>query len=193
LFISRNTYKLSILKLQTTAVRAIKNCVNEGMFVEVSMTVTKYNINDVPKMIEFSRGLGAKWLMAYNFIPTGRGREIVIEDLEPKERFDLLSMLYENTDKGGLELLSTAPQYAMVVQVVKTQKKIGKNVIPTHFQNPQYTNLKLQQLADFIGGCGAGRFYMSIKSNGDIYPCVFFPHEDEVKVGNLYTDDFKRL
>jgi len=56
LFISRNT-NLSILKLQTTAVRAIKNCVNEGMFVEVSMTVTKYNINDVPKMIEFSRGL----------------------------------------------------------------------------------------------------------------------------------------
>ena len=100
---------------------------------------------------------------------------------------------FRSSGKGGLELLSTAPQYAMVAQVVETQKKIGKNVIPTHFQNPQYTNPKLQQLADFIGGCGAGRFYMSIEPNGDIYPCVFFPHEDEVKVGNLYTDDFERL
>ncbi len=175
------------------AVKAISNCVKEGMFVEVSTTVTKYNIKDMPKMIELARNLGARWLMAYNFIPTGRGREIVMEDLEPKERFDLLSMMYENTGQGGLELLSTAPQYAMVAQIVETQKKIGKNVIPTHFQNPQYTNPKLQQLADFIGGCGAGRFYMSIEPNGDIYPCVFFPHEDEVKVGNLYKDDFDKV
>jgi radical SAM protein with 4Fe4S-binding SPASM domain len=175
------------------AVQAIKNCKEEGMFVEISMTVTKYNINDVKKMMEFARQLNANWLMIYNFVPTGRGREIVAEDLEPHQRYELLKMLYESTGKGGTEYLSTAPQYAMVAQVVEAQKHLGKNIVPTHFYNPQYSNPKLKNLADFIGGCGAGRFYISIEPNGDIYPCVFFPHDDEVKIGNLFRDDFEEL
>jgi radical SAM protein with 4Fe4S-binding SPASM domain len=48
-------------------------------------------------------------------------------------------------------------------------------------------------LADFIGGCGAGRFYMSLEPNGDIFPCVFFPHTEVVRVGNLFKDDFEKL
>ncbi len=176
------------------AVKAIKNSVNEGLFVEVSTTVTKYNMNKVHEMVELVRELGANWLMIYNFIPTGRGREIIMEDLEPWERYGLLSYLYENTGKGGsTELLSTAPQYAMVAQIVETQKHLGKNVVPTHFSNPQYSNPKLQQLADFIGGCGAGRFYISIEPNGDMYPCVFFPHNEEVRIGNLFRDDLDKL
>ncbi len=175
------------------AVQAIKNCKEEGMFVEVSMTVTKYNLDKVPEMIEFVRQLKADWLMIYNFVPTGRGREIITEDLEPQQRYELLKMLYENTGVGGVELLSTAPQYAMVAQVVEAQRSIGKNIIPTHFYNPEYSNPKLKSLADFIGGCGAGRFYVSIEPNGDIYPCVFFPHEEEVKIGNIFKDDFDVL
>ncbi len=49
------------------------------------------------------------------------------------------------------------------------------------------------QLADFVGGCGAGRFYMSIEPNGDLYPCVFFPHDEELKLGNLLEDDFEEV
>ncbi|HHV75549.1 MAG TPA: SPASM domain-containing protein, partial [Thermoanaerobacterium sp.] len=59
--------------------------------------------------------------------------------------------------------------------------------------NPEYTNPDLKQLADFIGGCGAGRFYLSMEPNGDIYPCVFFPHEDELRIGNILEDDFEKL
>ncbi len=33
-----------------------------------------------------------------------------------------------------------------------------------------------------VGGCGAGRFYMAMKANGDLQPCVFFP----LKVGNIF-------
>lgn len=51
----------------------------------------------------------------------------------------------------------------------------------------------IAQLAEFIGGCGAGRFYINIEPNGDIYPCVFFPHEEEVKIGNITYDDFDEM
>lgn len=172
------------------AVQAIKNSVEEGLFVEVATTVTKYNINEIPKMIEFVRNLKANWLMLYNFIPTGRGKEIIESDLSPRERFELLKLAYTETGKDGLQVLSTAPQYAMVAQIFN---KNGKNIIPTHFYNPEYSDPKIRQLADFIGGCGAGRFYISIEPNGDIYPCVFFPHEEAVKIGNLLKDDFEKL
>jgi MoaA/NifB/PqqE/SkfB family radical SAM enzyme len=62
-------------------------------------------------------------------------------------------------------------------------------MIPTHFYNPEYTNESLKKLADFIGGCGAGRFYLSLEPNGDIFPCVFFPHDEEVRLGNILSDD----
>jgi len=172
------------------AVQAIKNSVEEGLFVEVATTVTKYNINEIPKMIEFVRNLKANWFMLYNFVPTGRGKEIIESDLSPKERFELLKLAYAETGEAGLQVLSTAPQYAMVAQIFS---KDGKNIIPTHFYNPEYSDTKIRQLADFIGGCGAGRFYLSIEPNGDIYPCVFFPHEEAVKIGNLLKDNFEKL
>ncbi len=51
----------------------------------------------------------------------------------------------------------------------------------------------IKQLADFVGGCGAGRFYICLEPNGDIYPCVFFPHEPAMRVGNLLKDDFEQI
>ena len=44
-------------------------------------------------------------------------------------------------------------------------------------------------LAEFIGGCGCGRFYCAIRPNGNIEPCVFFP----LTVGNIKEDDFEDL
>lgn len=173
------------------AVEAIRNCVEAGMFVEVATTVTKYNYHEVPKMIEFVRSLGAHWFMLYNFIPTGRGVEIVKSDLPPKERFKLLELAFKENGKGGMQVLSTAPQYGMVAQVLSSGQT--ETIVPTHFYNPRYSDPYMRQLADFIGGCGAGRFYISIEPNGDIYPCVFFPHEERVKLGNLLEDDFEKL
>jgi radical SAM protein with 4Fe4S-binding SPASM domain len=44
-------------------------------------------------------------------------------------------------------------------------------------------------LADFIGGCGAGRLYCCIEPQGDIQPCVFMP----IKVGNVRQQPFLEI
>ena len=36
-------------------------------------------------------------------------------------------------------------------------------------------------LADYVGGCGAGRLYCAIQPNGKVTPCVFMP----ISVGDL--------
>lgn len=173
------------------AVRAVRNCIEQGLFVEISMTVTRHNVDEVPRMVDFARELKANWLMLYNFIPTGRGVNIVRDDLSPEERYRLLAYAYNQTLKKGTQILSTAPQYATVAQILSSGSE--ECMIPTHFGNPVYGNPAIKKLAEFIGGCGAGRVYLSIEPNGDIYPCVFFPHSEEVKVGNLIDSDFEDM
>lgn len=163
-------------------VEGIKNAVKHGFFINVSMTVTKLNYDEVPAVIELCEKLGVDWFMHYNFIPTGRGREIVDLDILPDQRENLLRMLYERNGNSKLSLLSTAPQFARVAL------QCDGGMIPTHFYNLN-AGERLRQLAEFIGGCGAGRFYFAIKANGDIQPCVFFP----LVVGNVRVDDFEDL
>ncbi len=156
------------------AVEGIKNCVKQGFFVNVSMTVTKYNYNDVSYVISLCEELGVDWFMHYNFIPTGRGVEIANMDITPEQREELLKMLYKKNFESKISLLSTAPQFARIALQYK------EGFIPTHFYNIS-AGERLKELAEFIGGCGAGRFYMSMRANGDIQPCVFFP----LKIGNI--------
>jgi radical SAM protein with 4Fe4S-binding SPASM domain len=187
-------------------VQGIKNCVAEGLFTEVACVGTRFNYKEIPALVDFCDELGVDWFMLYNFIPTGRGRDIVAADLTPDEREQLLRTLWlKRKTTKKVEILSTAPQYARVAKEVEAelakafersngvaQLECDGIVIPTHFYNPKFQG-ELTKLADFIGGCGAGRFYVSIEPNGDIYPCVFFPHVDEVRVGNLIHDDFEEL
>jgi len=172
------------------AVQAITNCVETDLFVEVATTVTEHNFSEIPSMIDFVRNLGVQWFMLYNFIPTGNGREIVNQDLSPEMRDELLKTAYNENGKDEMQILSTAPQFARVAESVASKKT---PIIPTHFYNPEYTNENLKKLADFIGGCGAGRFYLSLEPNGDIFPCVFFPHDEELCLGNILSDDFNDL
>jgi len=186
-------------------VQGIKNCVAEGLFVEIATTVTRYNVEEVPALIDFSAKLGANWFMLYNFIPTGRGMNIVDSDLTPDERENVLKLCWNQMKVAGVDVLSTAPQYARIAQEAEERPAVISNagvmsqslkndpkVVPTHFYNPKLSG-QLRQLADFIGGCGAGRFYICLEPNGDIYPCVFFPHEQNTKVGNLFKDNFEQV
>jgi len=186
-------------------VQGIENCVAEGLFVEIAATVTRYNIKEIPDMIDFAAKLGANWFMLYNFVPTGRGVDIIESDLTPDEREDVLKACWNKMKMGGVDVLSTAPQFARIAQEIELQPTLTEDVtviasgvgeevvhvVPTHFYNPKLKG-ELHRLADFIGGCGAGRFYLSLEPNGDMFPCVFFPHDETMKVGNLFEDDFEK-
>lgn len=166
-------------------VKGIKNAVAEGFFVNVATTVTQYNLTEVPQIIELCESLGVKWFMMYNFIPTGRGRFIIDNDLSPDERERLLKYLWGRLKYSKVSVLSTAPQFA---RVALQTEGLGCTKIPTHFLNSDLPE-KLSLLSDFIGGCGAGRFYIAMNPNGDITPCVYFPNI----VGNILKDDPEEL
>lgn len=162
-------------------IEAIKNFQKAGVYTGISTTVTKRNKDEIPDMIKFLNDLNVDWFMLYNFIPTGKGSNIRDIDLNPQERRELLELIYKANVDTDMNIMSTAPQFADVA----VNNDTGNQMVPTHVYNVNYVNPAMKQLSEFIGGCGAGRFYMSIEPNGDIYPCVFFPHNKDVLLGNV--------
>ncbi|MCD6367624.1 MAG: radical SAM protein [Candidatus Aenigmarchaeota archaeon] len=173
------------------AINGIKNAKEAGLEVGIATTATHHNLDMIPDIVKLARDLNVDRLIVFNFIPTGRGKEIVKDDLSPEEREKLMEYLHSEWEKGKMQIFSTCPAYARV-SLNSVMEKKGHKVSPTHFADFELPEEMLgagKVLAEFIGGCGAGRIYCSIEHNGDIQPCVFIP----IKVGNVIKDGFQNV
>ncbi len=169
-------------------IRGIKNAKAAGIEVGIATTATHENLDAIPDIIALARELKVDRLIVFNFIPTGRGVDIINEDLTPEERERLMQYLYEEWKNGDMQIFSTCPAYSRV-SLTNMKKGFGGKVSPTHFAEmelPEEFGGAVEALTEFIGGCGAGRIYCSIEQNGDVQPCVFLP----IKVGNVLKDGF---
>ncbi len=167
------------------AVAGLKNCVKEDMCVCIATTATKSNIDEMPEILDLAEELGAARFTYFNFIPTGRGKEHYDQDLSPEEREKLMLHLLDRMSKGyKVTILTTAPQLARVALQCQEPGDTA-TMSMAHMQTVKVSK-KAVPLADFIGGCGAGRLYCSLSPQGDVHPCVFLP----VNVGNLKKESF---
>jgi radical SAM protein with 4Fe4S-binding SPASM domain len=94
-----------------------------------------------------------------------------------------IKQLYAESRTSGIEFLSTAPQYARVV----LQQSEGYDAAPNHFYLGVNQGNELKPIAEFIGGCGAGRLYCALQPNGYVTPCVFIP---QWIIGNIRENSF---
>jgi len=166
------------------AVKGIRNVVKHGgASTGIAMTLTKLNKDQIGDMVRLGEELGVTRVIFFNFIPTGRGKENVSLDLTPEEREEALRWIYRESRRSSVQVVSTAPQLARV----SWQMSQGEDVLPTHFTVPESQTLR--GLAEFIGGCGAGRIYAAIQPDGKVTPCVFMP----IVVGDLRKQTFKEV
>jgi len=165
------------------AVKALENAVELGVSNAMATTITRLNLAEVDDILDLAERIGVERVVFFNFVPVGRGKENAWLDLSPEEREELLRRLYRETKKRRVIVLSTAPQYARVV----LQESRGRDVAQAHFYIGEDRFVKA--LAEYIGGCGAGRIYAAIQPNGDVTPCVFLP----IKAGNVRERSFRRI
>ena len=85
-----------------------------GLRLGIAMCVHQGNYYEVRDMIEFAISLGAGCFAHFNFIPVGRGLKMVSGDLTPAQREELLGILNEKMQAGGMGVISTAPQLGRV-------------------------------------------------------------------------------
>ncbi len=167
------------------AVAGLKNCAEVDLCVCIATTATKSNIDEMPEILDLAEEIGAERFTYFNFIPTGRGREHYDQDLSPEEREKLMLYLLNRMSKGyKVTILTTAPQLARVALQCQGPGDTA-TMSMAHMQTVKVSK-KAVPLADFIGGCGAGRLYCSLSPQGDVHPCVFLP----INVGNLTKEKF---
>jgi radical SAM protein with 4Fe4S-binding SPASM domain len=184
--------------------KGIHNCVDENLDTCIAATAHKENLDEIPKIIELTQELGVRF-MHFNYVPTGRAKKHVELDLSPEERLSLLKIigrkivnLYmkakeeeQRTGKTDIKtdrFFSTCPQFASVVKRLAREEGYDFTV------SAHYAAKKgVENVANFLGGCGAGRLYVGLEPNGDIKPCVFFPTNKDTILGNILEDDFEYI
>ena len=167
------------------AVEGIRNAVaHGGLRVGVATTVTRRNFDELDEIIDFAADLGANCFFAFNFIPTGRGRDIISEDITPQMREQMLALLQERLEQKRISVVTSAPQLGRVCLMRPTPSGI---VNTGHYGDGPGSTTVL--LARYIGGCGAGRCYLGVQPDGRVTPCVFMP----IVIGNLRRTSLEEM
>ena len=149
--------KTGALKL---AKEGIANAAAEGMYIQINITASQVNKQELPKIIAYADALRAHVILLYQFIPTGRGTENAQFELNAQEfREEILMAGALQKDLHPVIAPVGLPEYWALLNVLKNRG----------------------QRSDLLRGCicGNGMFY--IKPNGDVWPCAFVP----ISGGNL--------
>ena len=159
-----------------------------GLRLGIAMCVHQGNFDEVRDMIAFAESLGAGCFAHFNFIPVGRGLKMVAGDITPAQREELLGILNEKMQAGGMGVISTAPQLGRVC--LGGAMVDGSRVACSHAGAG--SGVKARVVAKYLGGCGAGRTYVCIEPNGNVTPCVYLPHRVMGNVRNAPLMDIFR-
>ena len=182
----------------------VKNCIEEGLDACIATVLHRDNMAELDKIIGLAKQLDVRF-MHFNYIPTGRAKAYVELDLTPDERLLVLETigkeiigLYLQAKEEELKYVkssvkvdrffSTCPQYASVTKEL-SQRYGEKFMVEAHYAAKK----GVENFANFLGGCGAGRLYCCLEPNGDIKPCVFFPTNKDTVLGNILKDDFEEI
>lgn len=171
------------------ALAGLKNCVEQDVCTCLAVTATRNNLSEIPAIFELADQLDVDRFTLFNFVPTGRGKEIIALDPSPEEREEVLGLLYKKlTEHPRMAILTTAPQLARVA-LQSSSCAVDDHFMPLAHMEAAKLGKQGRALADFIGGCGAGRFYCAISPEGNVQPCVFLP----MIAGNLKEETFENI
>lgn len=167
-------------------VRGMRHVVaQEGLRLGLAMCVHQGNVNEVEAMIQFATDIGAGCFAHFNFIPVGRGLEMIQADLTPRQRQEVLDILNRHMQAGRIGVISTAPQLG---RVCLAGSPVDGRQSCSHAGSG--SGWKARVVAKYLGGCGAGRTYVCIEPHGDITPCVYMPHR---VLGNIRQRGFRDI
>ncbi len=146
------------------AVSAIRNLQDEGIGVQINMSVMRPDVSEVAGVIDLGVSLGVKDFQVFFPVPTGRARGSDI--MNPR--------VYEGLIRGVLERYRDAPLHirpTCAPQFRRIADELG-------IENPSWGR-----------GCIAGITYCRIYANGDVTPCPYLP----ISAGNVREQSFAEI
>jgi len=145
-----------------------------GLEFQVNTTVTRHNVDEVPRLLDLAVELGAVAHHLFLLVPTGRARDMVDQEIEAREYEDLLRWFYRMRGRVPLHLKATcAPHY---YRILRQEAHAGgeKVTFETH------------GLDAVTRGCLGGTAFCFVSHDGIVQPCGYL----ELNCGDLNTATF---
>ena len=81
------------------AIQGVENCMAEGLKVGLRFTINKRNQGEVPKLFQVLRELDVPRICFYHLVYSGRGSELIKEDLDHTETRAVVNLIMDETRK----------------------------------------------------------------------------------------------
>jgi radical SAM protein with 4Fe4S-binding SPASM domain len=100
------------------ALHGLRNLQQVGMSVQINMTIARHNAEQLPRVLEMAKSVGADALHTFLLVPVGCGVDIANDQMVPPDEYErMLNWFYDQSLEGGIELKATcAPHYFRVVR-----------------------------------------------------------------------------
>ena len=159
------------------AVAGLKRLQAAGLVTQINTTVTRHNVDALPRLLELALDLRVKALHVFLLVPVGCGVEISDEQMIPPERYEaVLEWLFDQSQRVPIELKATrAPHYFRIMR--QRAKALGVEAPRGH------------GMSAVTKGCLAGQHVCFISHSGEVYPCGYLP----VSSGNIRTTPLDQI
>jgi len=150
-----------------------------GIKFIINSSFTKRNQSQIADCYKLAKELGAHAWYMFLIVPTGRGEEIM-KELVSKEDYDGILEWHYEVEREEDEMLvrpTCAPQYYRIWGQKSEEEGKDKN---------------RRNLSFGTGGgkgCIAAQSICFVNSDGDVYPCSYFP----LSAGNVFEQDLKDI
>ncbi len=156
------------------AMRGIHALKKAGILLQINIAAMKYNLSELEDLIELANNEGAGIGLMYQLLPVGRGSNIEEETLKTEEnRWLMETLARKQRDISTIFEPVAGPQYWPYLMQ----------------QNGKSNGIWLKLAEHVFHGCAAGRGFVYIKANGDVWPCPFVP----VNAGNVRDAPFEEI
>ncbi len=145
-----------------------------GILLHINITAMECNLDQMEPLMALVDELGAGILLMYQLVPVGRGRNVgeTALDLGANERLIRFMAQAQSVTRAIMEPVA-GPQYW-----------------PFLLRRAGIRGGPLLRLAEAVfHGCSAGRGFVYVKPNGEVWPCPFV----EVNCGNVRQTPFPIL
>ena len=148
-----------------------------GLEFQINTTITKTNLDQIPKIQQLAVDLGAVAHHIFLLVPTGRGKYIVDQEIDAAEYESTLNWFYDQREKTPLQLKATcAPHYYRILR--QRAKADGLSV-----------NFQTHGLDAVTRGCLGGVGFCFISHRGVVQPCGYL----DVNSGDVRQTSFAEI
>ncbi len=149
--------------------RGIDAAREAGLSFQINTTVTRKNVADLERILQVAIDLGAEAFHPFLLVPTGRGKELEQETLDPEEYEQVLHKIYDLRKTVAIPFKPTcAPHYYRVFR--QREALEGREV-----------TFETHGLDAMTKGCMGGSSFAFISHVGKVQICGFL----ETEAGNL--------